>query len=87
MTPVTVDSMHAADWSAAADIYRQGIATGCATFETDVPTWEEWDRSHLQECRFVARRAGKVVGWAALTPVSSRAAYRGVAEASVYVAA
>ncbi len=67
-------------------IYAQGIATGMATFETKVPTWEEWDRTHLPGCRLVALQERDVAGWAALGPVSSRPAYRGVAEVSVYVA-
>ena len=69
-----------------AEIYAQGIATGMATFETEVPSWEEWDADHLATLRVVAERDGEVVGWAALAPVSQRACYRGVAEESVYVA-
>ena len=73
-----------------ARIYSEGIATGNATFQKDIPTWEEWDSSHLKNCRFVALNVtpnteGVVVGWAALTPVSGRCVYAGVAEVSVYV--
>jgi L-amino acid N-acyltransferase YncA len=75
------------DWPAVARIYGEGIATRNATFETDVPSWEAWGRSHLAEPRLVAEADGEVVGWAALSPVSSRRCYRGVAENSVYVAA
>ncbi len=83
----TVDKMQSEDWGAVRSIYREGIATGNATFETDTPDWQEWDRSHLGDCRFVARREGQVVGWGALSPVSSRCVYAGVAEVSIYVTA
>src|SRR4051812_22362003 len=75
------------DWDAVREIYRQGIATGQATFEVDAPDWEAWDRARLKDSRLVARSQGRVVGWAALSPVSSRPAYAGVAEISIYVAA
>jgi L-amino acid N-acyltransferase YncA len=76
------------DWPAAAAIYAEGIATGQATFETDVPTWASWDAGHLADHRLVSTdAAGTVLGWAALAPVSSRCVYAGVAENSVYVAA
>jgi phosphinothricin acetyltransferase len=75
------------DWPAAAEIYREGIETRQATFETEVPEWEAWDEAHLPDHRLVARLEQEVVGWAALTPVSRRAVYRGVADLSVYVAA
>jgi L-amino acid N-acyltransferase YncA len=74
------------DWPAVKAIYEQGIATGQATFELEAPSWEAWDRSHLECHRLVALREGKVVGWAALSPVSERCVYAGVAEESVYVA-
>ena len=82
----TVQPMTAADWPAVRAIYDEGIASGDATFETAVPSWEEWDRSHLREHRFVARRGGEVIGWVAASPVSSRCVYSGVVEHSVYVA-
>jgi phosphinothricin acetyltransferase len=78
--------MTADDWPAVRAIYEEGIATGLATFETAVPSWEEWDRTRLPHSRLVARTDG-VVGWAALTPVSKRDCYAGVAEVGVYVAA
>jgi L-amino acid N-acyltransferase YncA len=83
---VTVEEMEREDWKAVRAIYRQGIATGNATFETDAPAWEAWDASHRRDCRLVARVGGRVVGWAALSPVSGRCVYAGVAEVSVYVA-
>lgn len=73
------------DWPAVREIYAEGIATGDATFETAPPDWRGWNASHLAGHRFVARSAGRVVGWAALAPVSDRCAYSGVAEDSVYV--
>jgi L-amino acid N-acyltransferase YncA len=76
----------AADWPAVAAIFAEGIATGDATFETTVPEWEDWDKRHLAEHRFVAELDGDVAGWVAVVPYSSRAAYRGVGEESVYVA-
>jgi L-amino acid N-acyltransferase YncA len=85
---VRITPMAAADWPACRRIYAEGIATGLATFETAAPEWEAWDAAHLAAGRLVARdRAGGVVGWAALSPVSDRCAYEGVAEVSVYVAA
>jgi L-amino acid N-acyltransferase YncA len=75
-----------ADWPVVAAIWADGMATGDATFETEVPSWEEFDRTRLAGHRLVAV-AGDIVGWAALTPTSSRECYAGVAENSVYVAA
>jgi L-amino acid N-acyltransferase YncA len=80
------------DWPAVREIYREGIATGNATFETELPNWQKWDSSHRQDCRLVARDPARVpqvrlLGWAALSPVSTRRVYSGVAEVSVYVAA
>jgi phosphinothricin acetyltransferase len=79
--------MRAADWGAVRSIYLEGIATGHATFETGVPEWSAWDAGHLCEPRIVARHGNRIVGWAALSPVSSRPVYAGVAEVSIYVAA
>jgi phosphinothricin acetyltransferase len=84
---VNIRNMQAADWNAVASIYEQGIATGFATFETDVPDYETWDRAHLKTCRIVAIQGDKIVGWAALSPVSGRCVYGGVGEVSVYIAA
>ena len=68
-------------------IYEEGIATGLATFETTAPTWESWDQAHLGFGRVLAYNDQIALGWAALSPVSSRCVYGGVAEVSVYVAA
>jgi len=73
------------DWSVIARIYQLGIATGNATFETEIPSWQTWNDTHIQSCRFVALLENKIVGWAALSPVSNRCVYGGVAEVSVYV--
>jgi phosphinothricin acetyltransferase len=82
-----IDAMKADDWLWVRGIYEEGIATGNATFETEAPEWASWDAKHLASCRLVARSGDEIVGWAALSHVSSRAAYRGVAEVSVYVSA
>ena len=74
-----------ADWPQVSLIYQKGIHTGNATFQTTAPAWEDWNASHLAACRIVAQSNGEIIGWAALTPVSSRCVYAGVAEVSVYV--
>jgi L-amino acid N-acyltransferase YncA len=68
------------------EIYRMGLETRNATFETIVPSWNDWDMKHLPHSRYVSVENGFVTGWAALTPFSSREVYRGVAEVSIYVA-
>jgi phosphinothricin acetyltransferase len=83
---VTIRQLEATDWQQVRAIYLQGIATGQATFETEPPSWDDWDATHLQFARLVALADGELCGWAALSPVSKRAAYAGVAEVSVYVA-
>lgn len=84
MLPLT-----AAHWPAVRAIYAEGLATGNASFATEPPSWADWDAGHLPTCRLVAVDAaepGTVLGWAALSPVSGRCVYAGVAEVSVYVA-
>jgi len=83
---VTVAPMAPEHWDAVREIFREGIESGLATFETAAPDWAAWDAAHRPDCRFVALDGPRVVGWAALSPVSKRAAYAGVAEVSVYVA-
>ena len=78
--------MTAGDWGGVRDIYAQGLTTGNATFETDIPDWETWNKGHLTHSRLVARGTKDIFGWAALSPVSGRCVYGGVAEVSVYVA-
>jgi len=81
-----IKAMRSEDWPAVQRIYSQGIATGNATFETETPAWEKWDQGHLQDCRLIAVNSEGILGWAALSPVSTRRVYSGVAEVSVYVA-
>jgi L-amino acid N-acyltransferase YncA len=80
-----IREMHKEDWMAVASIYKEGIDTKTATFQTEVPAYEAWDQSHIRSCRLIAEVDGHVVGWTALTPYSSRCVYAGVAEVSVYV--
>ena len=82
-----ITPMRTEDWHSVRKIYGEGIATGKATFETELPEWEKWDNGHRKDCRLIARNGEQVVGWAALSPVSGRRVYAGVAEVSVYVAA
>lgn len=86
-TPINIGAMTAVDADGVLAIYAEGLETGEATFETEVPTWAAWDAGHLQNCRLVARSGDTLAGWAALSPVSGRCVYAGVAEVSVYVAA
>ncbi len=80
-----VRELRPADWQSVKDIYEFGIATGMATFEDKAPSWENWNKSHLPFGRLVVEISQKVVGWVALSPVSDRCVYEGVAETSVYV--
>ena len=74
-------------WPEVEKIYQDGIDTNQATFETQTPTWETWDNGHLETARLVALDENEtVLGWAALSPVSKRHVYRGVAEVSIYIA-
>ena len=84
---ITIREMAPADWELVRSIYLEGLATDDATFETEAPGWEKWDNGHLSVARLVAvsQTDGRVIGWAALGRVSSRAVYGGVAEVSVYV--
>lgn len=84
---VLIEAMEPAHWSAVREIYREGIETGQATFETAVPTWEAWNSGHRPDCRLIALIDNQIVGWAALSPVSKRQVYNGVAEVSIYIAA
>ena len=86
MSPA-IGPLAAAAWNDVARIYEEGLATGDASFQTSVPTWDSWDAHHLRECRLVARDAHEILGWAALSRVSDRCVYGGVAEVGIYVAA
>ncbi|MGW9684968.1 N-acetyltransferase family protein [Flagellimonas sp. 2504JD1-5] len=81
-----IREMKATDWGQVSQIYQEGIATGFATFEQQTPSYLEWNQAHLEKCRLVVEENGNVIGWAALSPVSSRCVYGGVGEVSVYVA-
>jgi L-amino acid N-acyltransferase YncA len=83
---VEIVTMRPEDWPAVREIYAEGIATGNATFETVVPDWSQWDGAHHKHCRLIARDGETILGWAALSPVSRRKVYAGVAEVSIYVA-
>ena len=80
-----IGPMRPSDWEQVRSIYVEGIATGNATFETEAPSWEAWNSSHHPFGRLVVRFSNRVIGWAALSPVSQRCVYGGVAEVSVYV--
>jgi phosphinothricin acetyltransferase len=84
---LVIDQMSPRDWERVRAIYLEGIETGNATFETEAPNWDAWNADHLNFCRLVARGGQSLLGWAALSLVSSRWVYSGVAEVSVYVAA
>ena len=84
---IRTEAINYSHWPEVSRIYEEGIATGMATFEKEIPSWEAWDANHLKSCRIIARNNEEVLGWAALSPVSSRCVYGGVAEVSVYVAA
>jgi phosphinothricin acetyltransferase len=84
--PLSIEPLEADDWEAVRAIYVEGIATGNATFAQSAPDWDSWDSAHLKTCRLAARSRDGVLGWVALSPVSGRCVYAGVAEVSVYVA-
>lgn len=85
ITRMEIRNLLAADWEKVRLIYEKGIKTGHATFQTTTPSWDDWNESHISNCRIVSEKKGVITGWAALTPVSSRCVYAGVAEVSVYV--
>jgi phosphinothricin acetyltransferase len=82
---MVVREMSPSDWPAVARIYTAALATGLATFETEVPSWETWDAAHLEAPRLVAEEGREILGWIAVSRMSRRPAYRGVVEHSVYV--
>ena len=82
---MTITAMLPKHWPAVKAIYEDGLATGNASFQISAPSWEEWDAAHLKHSRIVATDGSTVLGWAALTPVSGRCVYAGVAEVSVYI--
>ncbi|MGV8984361.1 N-acetyltransferase family protein [Clostridium sp.] len=80
-----IEKMRDLDWDQVANIYLEGIKTGIATFQSEVPTYENWNNGHISSCRFVARAYDNILGWAVLSPTSSRCVYEGVAEVSIYI--
>lgn len=82
---IEIESMRAEDWAQVSSIYLEGIESGNATFETSVPSWEDWQAAHVEGCSLVARSGDSILGWVALSQVSPRAVYSGVAEVSIYV--
>jgi Sortase and related acyltransferases len=81
----TIEEMKASDWEEVVQIYLEGINTGIATFQNSIPNFEDWNNGHIKSCRLVAKSEGKVLGFAALSPTSSRPVYSGVAEVSIYI--
>lgn len=80
-----IEIMKPSDWKQVSEIYTDGINTKVATFQSEASSWEEWDKGHCDTCRLVARNDDDILGWAALSPVSGRCVYAGVAEVSVYI--
>ena len=87
LVPFVLEAMLAADYPSVAEIFEQGIAGGNATYDTAAAAWSDWDAKHVAACRWVAKslESGEVLGWAALSPVSSRVVFKGVAELSIYI--
>ena len=81
----TIEEMKESDWEEVSKIYLEGINTGIATFQNSLPTLDDWNKGHIKSCRLVAKSEGKVLGFAALSPTSSRPVYSGVAEVSIYI--
>ncbi len=83
---INIRSMSIDDWEEVAAIYKEGIDLKIATFASEVPNYDSWDKAHAKTCRLVAEFKNRVIGWIALSPVSSRCVYAGVAEVSIYIA-
>jgi len=82
---IEILSFNEVDWHHIVKIYKEGIDTGMATFETSIPNWDQWNRTHIQSCRLKAVLNHEIIGWAALAPTSTRDVYKGVAEVSIYI--
>lgn len=82
---ILIRPMEVGDWSSVSQIYGEGLETGFATFEKETPAFDSWDSAHMKTCRLVAVKENEILGWAALSPVSSRCVYGGIGEVSVYV--
>lgn len=83
--PMIIRPLLKADFPFVAEIYRQGIITGIATFETLVPSWEKWNEKYLEQCRLVAEEHGTVIGYTVVHSISKRECYSGVCEESIYI--
>ena len=83
---IVITEMLPEHWDEVSKIFKEGIDTGLASLELEIPNWEYWNSHHLKDCRHVAFLQDEIIGWVALSPVSSREAYRGVAEVSIYIA-
>src|SRR3954466_5084004 len=83
--PFVIARLEESHWPAVREIYEQGLATGEASFETVAPSWDRWNAGHAADPRIVALDGDTVIGWAALSPVSARVVYAGVAEVSIYI--
>ena len=81
-----IREMRKSDWKSVSEIYKRGLEAGTSTFNTECPSYDDWNNSHAERCRFVYEENGTVAGWIALTPSSSICAYRGCAEMSIYLA-
>lgn len=82
---IKIQDMKKEHWDQVKRIYIEGIASGNATFQSEAPTWKEWDEGHISNCRFIATMGNEIIGWTAISSVSGRCVYVGVAEVSVYV--
>lgn len=80
-----IEEINSSHWEQIKSIYLEGIKTEIATFQTEAPTWENWDNGHLDSCRLAAISEGEVLGWVALSPTSTRSCYAGVVEVSIYI--
>ncbi|MFA9397871.1 MAG: N-acetyltransferase family protein [Clostridiaceae bacterium] len=80
-----IESMKPGDWEQVKNIYLEGIKTNIATFQTEAPTWENWNNGHLNSCRLVAHSENNILGWIALSPTSTRTCFKGVVEVSIYI--
>jgi phosphinothricin acetyltransferase len=85
MMDISIEYMTEDDWNDVSNIYLQGIQTKNATFEKECPDWNYWDKNHRSDCRLIAKQNGVIIGWAALSNISGRSVYSGVAEVSIYI--
>ena len=85
MSKVVIETMNEQSWESVQRIYNDGIATKNATFQTQAPDFNAWDQAHRKDCRLIARIENQIAGWAALSNVSNRCVYSGVAEVSIYI--